>query len=167
VNAAQLSAWAEANRKPLLAAGAAGAVGLGLLQARRKNPTTGGDPGPLRPAAGGGPSAFSTGPAFAGTVPYDSGAYDSYNDLQNQITRLYDQVEEKAPIPLPVQEGFYRNPADGAIYEVDGKGNRDWLSPKEWASIGKARNYETTPVAADAAWWQATTPVGTQPVPKK
>jgi len=155
VNAGQLPAWFEANKKPVLGVAAAGVAGLALMRARKR--TAGATAGGLSsPAVD---TALATGPAIAGTVPYDSSAIDGYNDLQNQIYKLTDQQQQQSPVPVPeYKPGFYQNLGSGRIYQLDASGNADWLSPSEFKSLGgNAKN--VTKVAKDNTFWTSVTRV--------
>lgn len=171
--AQQLQQLFEQHKPAVLGVAAAGVAGAALLHRRKA-----GEAATPRTSSG---TLANPNPAAA-VVPgngggYDSSAYDVYNALQSQLGPLLDQARQStggapgggintapAPVASPLfKPGFYRSPADGAIYQVDAAGKRDWLTPAEWKSLGAAGKYSTTPVATDSAFFTSTTAVGTQP----
>jgi hypothetical protein len=115
VNAGQLQAWFSQNQKPVLGVAAAGAVGLGVLRARRAKAAAGGSPTGGSSAG----TAFATGPAVAGTTtPYDSSVVDGYNALQDQLYALNDRLNTPTPVPAA--------PKASKMFAPD-PGNTNWI----------------------------------------
>ena len=163
MNGAQINAWFDKNKKPALAVGAVVAGGLGLMTARRKASQPDGETPPASLASAGSPGAI--GARMTGTVPvagyaaYDSSASDGYNALQPQIERLGQMIQQQnTPIPVSVAPGFYGRAGGTGIYQVDERGNRDWLGMDEYVALGAPQN--VTKVARDSSFWTNTTPVG-------
>lgn len=92
MNLAQLQAWAARNRTVLLAGGAA-AVGGAALYARRGGGVAGEANYPQAEDETGYPQHF-TGQGY-----WDSGPYDIYDALEEQISDLERRVDEKTPKP--------------------------------------------------------------------
>jgi hypothetical protein len=94
MNVAALPALIEQHKKPLIAAGAAGAVGLGLAT-RRRSAKKGGAAG-----SAGAPSAIA--PQLAPAGVYSSGGADTYNMFESQIANLQSEFYKAiGRIPAP------------------------------------------------------------------
>lgn len=94
--------WIKAN--PLYAAGGAGAVGLGLIAAK-KHKSAGPAAGTLE--------AGST-PTSASGAPYDSTSSDTYNALEGMIENLQSQIDNGGVTPTGVPLAGPTDPATGA-----------------------------------------------------
>lgn len=157
MNAAQLQAWAEQNKKPLL--GVAGAVVLVLgLRARKKS-------------AAGTTAATSSGGAIVGagsgtsaavqSLPYNSSASDAYNSLMPAIEQLYSMQEKANSTPTPVPDfapGIYQQAGGDAVYQLRSDNTLDWLTQGEWDAMAAANKgvYPTATLATkDSRLWDS------------
>jgi hypothetical protein len=143
VNAAQLQAWFTANQKPILGVAAAGAVGFGVLRARKRTAAAAGGAGV--PGASTAGSAFASGPAIAGTTtPYDSSVMDVYNGLQDQIDGITTKMTAPLPVPsapvastlfAPSGTGNYVRLQNGVVGEVESDGSIFGLGWNQWKPL--------------------------------
>jgi hypothetical protein len=123
VNLSDLGGKLAANKTALTAAGAAGVVGLALMQRKK----AGGDVGAGAPASGG---SLAT---PAGQVVYDSSVSDAYNALQPQLTTIGQQLNQllvdkskpdpskTIPVPAPPAPSKTTTPAKPAPSKVPAK----------------------------------------------
>jgi hypothetical protein len=165
VNAAQLQAWFAANQKPVLGVAAAGAVGLGVLRARKRSAAGGGASGRgAVPATAG--TAFATGPAIAGTAtPYDSSVLDAYNGLQEQLDGITNRLTAPLPVPeAPVASKLFAPQGtgnyvhfDGIGGEVESDGSVFGITAEQWQQIlardPNAGAKITTLSTGPTNWW--------------
>lgn len=171
MNVAQMTAWVEKNKVPVLGVAGAGVVALGLRAKNAKKGDAGRAPAAATAIDTAGASAYGGGQAIAGTVPYNSSSSDAYNSLMPAIERLYDLQAEKgdnSPIPVPTFDpGYYRVTGAPTIYRVDDQGNRDWLSWTEATALGFSvdNNNGLNLASKDDVRWKQTKLIGEDGTP--
>lgn len=149
MNAAQLSAWAQQNRKPLLIGGAALAGGLGLVKARSKKAAAGaGKPNLTGQSAGSytAGTAGASGATLAGTIPYDSSSADIVSAIGDLARWQQVQAEQKTPTPVtkapiastifaPKGTGNYVSLPNGVGAEVEEDGSLFGITYQQWQDL--------------------------------
>lgn len=138
----QLAALFAQHKTAFMAAGAAGVVGLALLQ--KKKGTAAKAPAAASSIPGTIPAAAVV-PATGST--YDSTSFDTYNALQPELERILQQQAAStsnsggitsAPAPIastlfsPTYSGNYLRYSDGWVGEAETDGSQLWFTPSEW-----------------------------------